>query len=1036
MIDVVDDRSERGLHSRGIARARIAASLFGRQTPSAGRFVIGESLGSGAMGTVYASYDDELDRPVAIKILHRDVSDHARVRVRREARALARLDHPNIVSVYEIGDADGTIFIVMQRLRGPTLAAWQSEAGRTNEEILAVYRGIGAGLAAAHAAGVVHRDFKPANVIVETHHGRPEPRIVDFGLARRSLESVEEDFAGTEPELRDDADAELTATGAIVGTPAYMAPEQHLGGDVGAAADQFAFCVCLFEALWGHRPFPGDRRIAVLHSIQEGRIDRTRERGPVPRPLEQVILRGLRLDPMDRFPSMRSLLDAIDDGTRPRGRRYAAVLGAVGIVSLAWSMTAADGPSDPCADSDAVLTGIWDDERRAQVEGELGESEAKFVRDTWARVAGTLDAYAGRYVAEHRAACEDTLVDERQSKATMQRRRACLEETKAELAAAVDLLESADEATLARLDMVVDELADPSACSDVEHLADAHAIAVAGERDAVESVVRELARARSLRRVGKAAAAVTIARDARRHAAPLVSAIHASVELELGRCLDEAGEYEEAETVFDEALRTATARGQSALQHDATIGKLWVVGFRQRRFAEALALRSLAEGLSRTPRQRALLHVRLGRILHLQGNPREAEAEYRAALLQWGTADGDVRLQVARTKTNLSESLGAQGRTDEAIEEQTKALDVLVQVLGAAHPEVALARAGLGEALRSAGQYPRALTEQRDALAQFVAAYGEDHPETSTLRTALGSTLYVTGDYAAAERMHRRALLTHARTHGEQHPAAASLHNNLAAALFAQGKLEEAASELRAAIALKEHALGPDHPSLARSRDNLGATLRAQGDLDAALAEHEAALQVRRRALGDDHPELALSFNNLAAVWQFKGDFERAARLYRDALRQTVAARGQTHPETAKVQVNLGTVLLRLDRFEEAEPLFRHALRSRSSSLDAGHPEIAEAKLGLGRARLARGDRREALALLESAHAIFDGADDIPAVAKAEAKVWLARALGSEPGQLRQARELAREALAIYEADASPDESAIASIRAWLASHR
>ena len=272
--------------------------LFGSADPvRVGRFHVLERVGAGAMGIVYAAYDPELDRRVAVKILrHADPSSDARTLA--EARSMASVNHPNVAQVFEVGDHDGRIFIAMEFVQGRTLRAWQAEGERSWRDVVGMYLDAGRGLAAAHAAGLVHRDFKPDNVLV----GEDRVRVVDFGLARAEATA----HATFDP--RGGASGPGQApTGSVGGTPMYMAPEQHGGAVVDAQSDQYAYCVALFEALYGTLPFVGESVDALGASKRAGDVVSFDQRR-APQRIHDVVARGLAPDPRDRHPSMDALL--------------------------------------------------------------------------------------------------------------------------------------------------------------------------------------------------------------------------------------------------------------------------------------------------------------------------------------------------------------------------------------------------------------------------------------------------------------------------------------------------------------------------------------------------------------------------------------------------------------------------------------------------------------------------------------------------------------------------------------------------------
>jgi predicted Ser/Thr protein kinase len=281
-----------------------------------GRYRLGRKLGSGGMSVVYAAWDEKLDREVAIKLLRGDYTTAPgwAQRLRREALAMARLGHVNIAHVYEVGEHDGHPFIAMELIRGATLRQWLDERERSVPEIIAMYIQAARGLAAAHAAGLVHRDFKPDNVIVDEHGWA---RILDFGVVLAANER--------QPEPSDSpADAASdghTRAGTIVGTPGYMAPEQMSAGQVDGRADQFAICVALFEALHGRRPFPGNS-ITQLSNSMRGRAAPpvVVADDKVPEAAAAVLARGLHPDPDARFPTMDAFIDALIDAQQHRER--------------------------------------------------------------------------------------------------------------------------------------------------------------------------------------------------------------------------------------------------------------------------------------------------------------------------------------------------------------------------------------------------------------------------------------------------------------------------------------------------------------------------------------------------------------------------------------------------------------------------------------------------------------------------------------------------------------------------------------------
>jgi serine/threonine protein kinase/formylglycine-generating enzyme required for sulfatase activity len=301
-----------------------------------GRYIVIERLGEGATGVVYAAYDPELDRKVALKILRRpeaDASERRRqARFVREAKAIAKFAHPNVVGIFDVGvDDDGRVFLAMEYLAGGTLRAWMAEAKRPWREIVKMFVAVGKGLAAAHAEGLVHRDFKPDNVLLDR---AGTPKVADFGLARLSGPSDEDSIQEGSHQEGPRTDARVTRTGAMTGTPAYMAPEQFRGKEIDGRTDQFAFCVALYEALYGRRPFEAETVFDLAEAVIRERIEPAPNNANVPGWIRRSLLRGLRADAAQRYEKIEDLLSALVADPVARVRRIVAVsLATVAVVT-------------------------------------------------------------------------------------------------------------------------------------------------------------------------------------------------------------------------------------------------------------------------------------------------------------------------------------------------------------------------------------------------------------------------------------------------------------------------------------------------------------------------------------------------------------------------------------------------------------------------------------------------------------------------------------------------------------------------------
>ncbi len=345
-----------------------------------GRYVVIKRIGAGGMGVVHAAYDDKLDRKVAVKLLrpgYGPVSETARQRLLREAQAIARLSHRCVVQVYEVGTHDDEVFIAMEYVEGSTLKQWQPS--RDWRDILARYVDAGRGLCAAHAAGIVHRDFKADNVLVRATD--LAVRVVDFGLARTERQDV---LGETEGEIAPDpAETSLTHTGLVMGTPAYMAPEQHLASATDARTDQFSFCASLFEALYGYRAFAGERLDELRANVLAGKVEPAPRYTTVPPHVHRVLARGLAVDPAQRHPTMESLLELLElpKPARP-WRRIGWALGLTAAVvggSVAWS----NANSDALSPDALRVRAAFDEVVRSDAVEELDRMRARTMPQQW-----------------------------------------------------------------------------------------------------------------------------------------------------------------------------------------------------------------------------------------------------------------------------------------------------------------------------------------------------------------------------------------------------------------------------------------------------------------------------------------------------------------------------------------------------------------------------------------------------------------------------------------------------------------------------
>ena len=869
------------------------AEEHGAAVPASGRYVIVEQIGSGGMGRVYRAYDPKLQREVALKQLKRNrlSEDEANTLV-AEARAMAQLSHPNVVAVYDVDDDGDALALIMEYVPGMTLSAWLRRTEPSWSQIVRRFVDAGRGIAAAHRAGVLHRDFKPANVLVSEDGGT---KVTDFGLAKATPRPEEPVSTITSPER--------VGTGFVMGTPRYMAPEQHLDEALTTAVDQYGFCVALWEALCKEPPFAGPE------------LGKKKIEGPPPWPATTVpagvadaVTRGLAATPRERWPSMTALLDELDSQLRPRPRSWVAIAAAVGLVGVSagayWQWRSAK--ASLCTGAERELVGTWDAQQAEAVKSAMLGIGRDYAHQVWTRTQLALDQYATDWVQMHNATCRATTLEGTQSAAMLDLRMACLGRAKSQLGAAVEVLEDADAEVVQTAHTLTDALPPLSRCADTRALGQGVEPPLPADADAVEAARTNLDRARALDdagRYGDAQAALERARTE----LDGVDYPPARTELTLldGHLLSQRGKYEEARAALNDALTRAAESRQWMMMAEASIRLMYVVGELQQLPAEGLHHWPAAHGLSRGSKHlEARARNARARVLYAQGNYSEAEAEYRASIALRIEELGPDHPVIASARNNLASALWAQGKHALAETEHRAVLTLRVDNLGDQHPLVATSRNNLANVLFSRGAYAEAEAELRQAVRIRERALGAEHPSVAVARGNLASALCMLDRCDEGEKELRSSLEVARTALGEDHPRVAMIRGNLAAVLRNQNELEAAEVEYRAALASHERTLDADHPTLAQSRTTLALLLLERARYDEALSLAEAAWKRRQR---DDTPpgqKGTTAFLLARALWNSSehSDRERARRLARVAQE----AHGQAGPSHEQSQHDVG----------------------------------------------------------------------------------------------------------------------------------
>ena len=864
------------------ALARLESALFGapERKPMLARYTLVRRIGRGGSGVVWLAHDPRLDREVALKLLDRadgfDVGTQGRARLLREAQALARSPHPNVIAVYDVGtyatDAGTGLFVVMEYVEGPDLRRWL-DTPRSWTEVLDAFVDAAHGLAAAHRVGVVHRDFKPANAIVG---GDGRVRVLDFGLARgldRSESSIPSD-GGDESDL----DAKLTLEGTVLGTPFYMAPEQHAGASADPRSDQFALCVSLWEAIYGVRPFVGGSLDELRRAKEHSRPSPPRT--DVPRWLCDVLQRGLAPDPAQRWPSIDAMLAAIAARRRagPRRARTLAVVALLGTGALAsWSLLG-DGHAR-CRGADDRIAALWAAGPRAETEAAFTASGISYAGGSFARVDAHVQRFGDEWIAQHRAACE-TSADEQ-----LDLRMACLERQLDRTRALIDVLRSADAKAIERAAGA--ELPTPELCSDIA------ALELASPEDPelatqVEALRAELATVQALDDAGKIPAAAERADAIATHAealgfAPLV----AEALLMRGMLEEHVGRYDDAARTLARAHETAVACRHDRVATRAAKDMVFVEGERRGRLDEALRWAGIADAeLQRADLldHRVGLLAAIGSAYRVAGRLDVAEQRTREAL--------ELYLPLARTddpllgmlENNLGDILRERGQLDEARMRLAHARAIWERAWGPDHPQTAMAINNLASADLEAGDTESALARYGEALAIRERAFGPEHPVVATTLSNLGIALRRSGRYGEAREAYVRALAILRARFGDDDPRIATVLAGRASVEAKDGKLADARALLEQALAIVEPKLPAEHPSLAPLLQNHAEVAARLGDATAAERSFARALAIKGASWPASHPKVALARLDFAKALDEGGAHERARELVATAL--------------------------------------------------------------------------------------------------------------------------------------------------------
>ncbi|NOK32839.1 tetratricopeptide repeat protein [Corallococcus exercitus] len=857
--------------------------------PQVGRYLLLRKLGQGGMGVVYAAYDPDLDRKVALKLLHPNAdrdNEEARSRLLREAQAMARVSHPNVIPVFDVGMWGDQVFVAMELVDGGTLGSLLKEAKPSWREVLERYLQAGRGLQAAHEAGLVHRDFKPANVLV-SRAGRAY--VTDFGLARQVGDAPEAASSPEEAQLLEASDRRmldttLTEAGLLVGTPNYMSPEQFRGSQLDARTDQFSFCAALYGALYGTRPFdPGSIKAYVSASRgAEAEADGTQSLGgtqslnaapvkaavapppalirepprdaKVPGWVRQAVLRGLALDADARFPSMQALLDALSQEQRlGQRRRWLSAAGAM-TTALAVAGGVAWQQSQVCSDAGALMDTVWTPDAKARLESAFRATGKPFAEDMATRATQVLAHYADAWKAQRVQACEDARVSGVKPEEQLDRQVVCLERRRKDLRATVDLLAGADAALVEKSVDMAHALPALHECEDVESLAEQQRRpSDPALRDAIEALEDRLSEVRAQVDAGRYPAALAAVKALE---APVEKTgylpLKAEMRFHLGWLQEQTGQSPEASRLLSRAVFDAEA-GRADRLKVAILNKLLYVEDGQKHFDPAANWGALAEAtlqrLGGEPVLEADVKVNQANLAMSQGHMEEARKRLEEASALYDKALPPEHPKRARTLFLLGRLVLGTGDAKGALPLLESSLARTEAAVGPVHPDVARRHGLLSLALREAGEPARALPHAQAVVDLYKTLHGDKSPQVAEALDELGMCQLGMKRYDDALKTYEQALALKRELLPAGDEGLQPSYDGVGQALLGLGRARDSVAPLQQAVSFASappDALAESGFALARALYQTGQSPAARGEATRARERfNESGLDAR-----------------------------------------------------------------------------------------------------------------------------------------------------------------------------------------------
>lgn len=907
---------------------------------SIGRYIILQKVGAGGMGVVYAAYDPQLDRKIALK-LHKFANSNRQSKLQerllREAKVLACLNHPNIVTVHDVGWARDSLFIAMNFVDGGTIGDHCRRGDLSWRQVLSLFLQAARGLQAAHEKGIVHRDVKPDNLLISKEG---QVMVSDFGIARQAGSSSKPLSTLTA------RSSTLTQAGSRLGTPAYMAPEQHQGRIADARADQFSFAVTLYEALCGERPFRGKGSEELLGAIRQGPARfSTRE---LPSGLYRLLAKGLSFEPEDRYADMAEFAGALD-ALRSRSRRkvFAIGLGAAAIVGAfaTFFIFSNDRPPSFCEQEAVQAAGMFSPETEEAIAQHFATT-VPYGSEIFEKVRPLLHEYREDLSELYSATCKSA-GDKGHSRAEIQAQRLpCLYQRRQDLRLFTEDLRQAEPGLIEKSYQSALYLNPVSECQRSQVTADEHGLSP--ELLAIRTTIAELG---SLLRTGEIEKAeARLPQLASALASLPAGRLALELSLRMAQIESRAGRIEEASAHFHQAAGQAMALGDTLKLAETWSYLVDLLSTKEKRPDEGLQLAQWAleamDAADAPPAMKAQLFSSRGHAHLAAGDFEKADADYQRALALHESEHGRSHYLVARALSNRAGALGALGRHQEVEPLLAEALDIYRLRLGTKHPEYAILLEEQALTASALGNYDHAINLMHEVLSIRRKSLGAKHIDVGKALTNLGFILRKKGDYSGA------------------------------------------ITATKESIDIKKTVLGAQHPDVATSIANLGNILGSQGDFEGALSLHQEALEIARQALGEAHPQTALAYYSLAVAHNFLQHPKLALENLQRAEESYQSRFPNGHPQLRALLSMKAKVFSNLDRPEEALPIYHSLIVSFPPEqkdlleLASLHFELGQTEWTLGQRRSAVDNARQSLRLLR------DGERD--SQARDEVRAWLA----------------------------------------------